>query len=253
MTELKLHKAYDRCKVRRPRLTVVMIHGISADASTFTRMLNYLGGRDELDYVRFVTFDLLGSGKSRADDTLEYDYDEQLTALHNSIAALRAKSPLVLVGHSMGTLIVTRYASYYPDEVQRLILLSPPVYTEADLDNPAMKKALEIFTQIVSAKHPKVAESRPFQHSMQNIVLARDNYRTLQSVHVPTTMIYGDADEFIAAHNIPVVVQGNPDYIEAIQTAGRHSVSEDKYCKVPEILLGILGAHKPSGRRNEIV
>ena len=125
---LELHKAYDRRVVDKPKLTVVMIHGIASDSTTFNGLLEVLEQREDLNDYRIVTYDLLGSGKSNSDDSLEYTYEEQLEALHNGIIHLELDSPLLLLGHSLGTFIVTRYVNTYPGEVAELILVSPPIY-----------------------------------------------------------------------------------------------------------------------------
>ena len=61
---LTLKKTHDYCKVKPARLTVIFIHGIASDSSAFYNALRYLEGTKSLDSVRFVTFDLLGAGKS---------------------------------------------------------------------------------------------------------------------------------------------------------------------------------------------
>ena len=155
--KLSLTKTHDFCAVKEPVLTVVMIHGIASDSSTFKRAIQYLEGTTSLKKVRFVTFDLLGWGESLKDDTrLEYNYSEQIEALHNSIKKLKVSTPLVLVGHSMGTFVVTRYANTYKKSVRELILISPPVYTEENLADPVFEKAIKLFEDAVGAKNPAV-------------------------------------------------------------------------------------------------
>ena len=119
--ELELFKAHDFCKSNKPKLTVVMIHGIASDSSTYTDTLKYLESKDELKDVRFITFDLLGVGNSFASDELNYDYNEQLSALDNSIKKLNIDTPLVMVGHSMGTMILARYLKEYQRSIKKLV------------------------------------------------------------------------------------------------------------------------------------
>lgn len=232
---MELHKAYDRKVVEKPRATVVMIHGIASDSTSYNALLEVLEQREDLRDLRIVTFDLLGSGKSVSDDSLEYTYEEQLEALHNGILHLDLDSPLVLAGHSMGTFIVTRYASMYPGEVARLVLISPPVYTPEDFDNPLFKLGIEGFKQTVAAKHPNVVEQKAFINSMKNIVLDRDNYGVLAGMRVPTVLIYGDEDQLIASDNIPELLEKNPK-IKAVKTHGHHGVSKDKFEKIFKVL-----------------
>ena len=234
---LTLAKTYDKCKSGQPRLTVVMIHGIASSSATYDKALDFLRKDADLKDVRFVTFDLLGAGKSMKSDALDYDLEEQTTALHNAIMGLGEIGPLVLVGHSMGTIIATNYANEYG--VDKLILLSPPIYTRNDLENPMLEAALKMFRDAVSIKNREILEEKAFNNEMALIVLNPENYGRLLKVTIPTVLIYGRGDQFIASYNIPGVVRKNPN-IKALATVGRHSVSLEKYSRLAEILKEML-------------
>ena len=238
---LTLEKTHDFCSSSSPKLAVVMIHGIASDSTAFDHALKFLEEASSLKDVRFVTFDLLGSGKSRTDDELNYDYADQLEALHNAIAKLKLHEPMVLVGHSLGTFIVTRYTATYPDEVGRLILVSPPIYTERDFDNPAFPVAIDAFKKAVSVKRPHIKEKKSFVNSMEKIVLDRKNYNYLVKLKTPTTLIYGNEDKIIASYNIPGILKQNNN-ITAIRTVGRHGVTHDKYSKMIKLIEEALNA-----------
>lgn len=235
MKKLILTNTYDVCRSGEPRLCVVMIHGIASDSTTYNAAHEYFEAEEQLKDVRFVKLDLLGSGLSLKDDSLKYDYDEQITALHNAILALKNNVPLVLVGHSLGTFIVTRYASIYPDEIARLILISPPVYTRDDYKNPLFKVGMEAFKKSIALRNADALKEKAFNSSMDNIVMDRGNYDVLASIKTPTVLIYGKEDQLIAPHNIPGLLKTNP-LISAIKTNGRHGVSRDKYTKIPALL-----------------
>ncbi len=239
---LELKKTHDFCASGKARLTVVFLHGIASDSSCFTNALRYLEGTLSLKDVRFVTFDLLGAGQSYKNDRLNYDFKEQLGALHVSLEKLKIDTPLVLVGHSMGTLIATRYADMHKKAVKKLILVSPPIYTEKDLDNPAFEIAMKAFREAVSIKNRQVLKEKSFNNSIEKIVKNRKSYKVLSGITTYTTLIYGDMDQIIAPYNIPKVVKENSKYITAIRTAGRHGVSREKYNKIREILEEILNA-----------
>lgn len=236
-----LAKTHDYCAEKEPSLTVVLIHGIASDSTTFNNILKYLEGLKSLEGVRFVTFDLLGSGKSIKDDSLNYDYKDQLTALHNSIEALGMNTPLVLVGHSLGTFIVTRYASTYTGAVSRLVLISPPVYTVDDLENPAFAVAIKAFKDVVGVKNHAILKEKSFNNSMEKIVLDKKNYQTLAGLKIPTDLVFGDEDQLIASYNLPKLVKSNPR-ISTTKVHGRHGVTRDKFSKISAILEEALNA-----------
>lgn len=240
--KLELKKTHDYCAAQSPKLTVVMIHGIAADSSSYSHALTYLEGTTSLKEVRFVTFDLLGAGKSRKSDKLNYGFEEQLEALHNSILKLNIDTPMVLVGHSMGTMIAARYASLHKRLVQKLILISAPVYTEKDLESTAFAAAIKVFKEAVSVKNRKVLETKCFNNEMNRIVLNKHNYRTFAELTVPTVLIYGNLDQFVAPFNYPKLLKDNKEYLTAIKTEGRHGVSRDKYTKMVGILEETLNA-----------
>ena len=229
--ELVLKKTHDFSAVKDPKLAVIFIHGIASDSSTFKNALRYLEGTRSLKEVRFVTFDLLGSGKSPKSAKLNYDYKDQLEALHNAISKLKLRVPLILVGHSLGTFIVTRYADTYKKSVKKLILVSPPVYTLEDLENPAFEAGIKVFKDAVSLKNRKILKEKAFINSMEKIVLDKRNYKVLSEIKTPTVLIYGKLDQFISSYNIPKILKTNPKYLSAIKTEGRHGVSHDKYSK----------------------
>ena len=238
----KLTKTYDR-KIKEPSLTVVMLHGIASDSHTFDKTIAYLEKDEKLSNVRLVTFDLLGSGKSpKDDDTMSYGYRDQLGALHRSIEDLKANSKIVLLGHSMGTLIATRYASKHKDIVKQLILVSPPIYTETDMANPLFSKGMKVFEEAISIKDPGILREKSFRNVMDKIILDKKNSEVLASIDTPTVLIYGAADQFIASYNIPRLLAGNPEYLTAIKTSRGHGVSQDKYVEIDKILRKLVDA-----------
>ncbi len=233
---LELKKTHDFCPSGKPRLTVVFIHGIASSSAAFAKTLSYLEGTVPLRDVRYVTYDLLGSGESYKSDKLDYGYSDQLGALEKSLDNLKLSTPLVLVGHSMGAMIAARYAYDHKKVVRKLILCSLPVYTEKDLDNPAFEVAVAGFKEAVGIKNRAVLKEKAFNQSLNKIVKNRKNYKRLVELTTPAILIHGDLDRFIAAHNIPKLVKSNPKYLSDIKVPGGHSMSREKYIKVKEIL-----------------
>lgn len=235
-TPLSLKKKDDFCESKNPRLTVVMLHGIASDSFAFKNTLKYLRGTTSMKDIRFVTFDLLGAGKSYASESLEYTLEEQLEALHRSIEKLKAKTPLVLVGHSMGSLIALNYANTYKKSVQELILVSPPFYTNEDIKSNKFQQTMKIFEKVVGARNKTPATKKQFKNSMEYIVITDKNYKLLLKNTTKATIIYGSLDQLIIPHNIIVAKRQAPKILQTIKTIGNHPMSRDKYHKLVGIL-----------------
>lgn len=236
---LKLAKTYDNCVSKTPKLTVVCVHGIADDSSRFIKPLEYLEGTTSLKDIRFVRFDLLGSGKSAKSDKLKYDYKDQVEALYNSIKALKLKTPLVLMGHSMGCLISTRFTNENKRMVKELILISPPVFRPEEFESPRFVAGKDGFKKLMILKNPIYKDDVAFNNELDSIVFNKKNYNLYLNLTRPTTIIYGAADQIIAGYNIPGLIKENPK-ITAIKTAGTHGIGHDKYTKLVPILERIL-------------
>ncbi len=232
---LELCKTHDFCKSGSPKLTVVFIHGIAADSSSFSKAIRYLEGTMSMQDVRFVAFDLLGAGKSYRADKLNYDFGEQLEALDNSIKKLNSDVPIVIVAHSMGTMLATRFLDNHRKIIKSLILVSPPVYRAEDIKNPLFEQAMAGFREVVGRKNREILKSKAFNSEIKNIVMNTKNYDYLLNISKPSVLIYGKLDEIIAPFNIPTLLKKNPN-ITAIQTSDSHSISHEKYAKILEIL-----------------
>ena len=235
-----LAKTHDFCADEKPKLTVVMAHGIAADSRDYAGALDYLENIETLRCVRFVTFDLLGAGKSLNDDSLNYDCAEQLEALNNSIKELNVETPLVMAGHSMGALIAVRYASIC-ERMDSLILLSPPIYKRENLSDPTMQAAMADFKQKLAKENPAMGKSKAFNNEVDLIVLNPDNYEFFVKTKVPTTIIYGKYDKVMGAFNLPELLTRNGN-ICAIKVESGHHITQDKYVEVGRILEKILHA-----------
>lgn len=232
---LELAKTHDFCASNEPALTVVFIHGIADDSGRFKKPLETLETNDSLKNIRFVAFDLLGSGKSLKSDKLNYDFEEQLAALTNSIKKLEIKTPLVLVGHSMGCLISARYADTHCEEIHELVMVSPPVFMPKDFDTPKFIAGKEGFKKLVILKNPALKNDKAFDTELEDIVFNKDNYAVLKRLDRPTTIIYGTNDKIIATFNIPTLLKENPNF-KTLKTPGAHGIGHDKTTKLALVL-----------------
>ncbi len=115
----------------------MLLHGIASSSVTFEYVVPLVVARH-----RAVSIDLLGFGSSPAPPDATFTIEEHVRALDRTLRRLRLKR-FVLVGHSMGALIATRYAATHRARVTRLVLVSPPVYlTPTEIGTPLDRAAM---------------------------------------------------------------------------------------------------------------
>ncbi|KAI9494894.1 Alpha/Beta hydrolase protein [Zychaea mexicana] len=118
---------------------VVMIHGISTGSPSYDKLARYMA--DAGHHV--LVFDLWGRGYSDAPATY---YDEGLYT--SQLALLLQKvgwhSDVDVVGVSLGGAIATSFTAFYPEVVNRLILIAPAGLMQADSDVPLYGKIFRL-------------------------------------------------------------------------------------------------------------
>jgi len=92
---------------------VVFVHGAGSNHSTWKPYLT--------DEISWIAFDIRGHGRSsRANITLEIILQDIKEIIHRE-----TKGKVMLIGNSFGTLLAEKYYYAYPQEVKKLILISP--------------------------------------------------------------------------------------------------------------------------------
>lgn len=249
---IRLKPAYDR-KVRQPELTVVFLHGISATSDTWRTTLKQFAKDPDLMQVRLIALDLLGFGKSLHADWLDYDYLDYDTALDQALKHLHVKTPVILIGHSMGSLIAADYATnFHPSvELAELILVSPPVLMAeelARLPDKAYTKtygslhkiatevpAAEVLAHLIqrfSSFRSAYIHTSAFVKSMEQIILNRKNYHTYTKINIPTVLIHGHFDPLVMRSNLKRVARQNPRHVTYLSVIGQHDISVGKRVKI---------------------
>ncbi|MBT8487462.1 MAG: alpha/beta hydrolase [Gemmatimonadetes bacterium] len=100
--------------------TLVLAAGAGQDSRTWSPILQQLKALGEV-----VTFDRPGFGRSpdgvgpRTPTTIARE-------LRQVLSSLRVRSPVVLIGHSMGGIHALRYSDLFPEEVAGVVLLDTP-------------------------------------------------------------------------------------------------------------------------------
>jgi pimeloyl-ACP methyl ester carboxylesterase len=108
-----------RCTGSGPQ-TVMLEAGSHTDSTTWFRLQPLLATSSKV-----CSYDRAGYGFSSA-GPLPRDLDADVSDLHDLMHHAGLKTPLVLVGHSLGSNIARRYAQQYPADISGLVLIDPP-------------------------------------------------------------------------------------------------------------------------------
>jgi pimeloyl-ACP methyl ester carboxylesterase len=206
---------------------VIMVHGIASSSVTFERLVPLVE-----PYHRVIAIDLLGFGESPMPEGSEYTIGEHTAALARTIHALRLREPFVLVGHSLGALIATRYAATHAGKVTKVILVSPPIYLPSDTISAASDRAAmgmyyrtyeylrenKDFTIRAAARLSRLSPIknlldvsernwRPFVLSLQNSIETQTTLSDLAAIRVPVELVYGSLDVLLAPAGIKIAEQ----------------------------------------------
>ncbi len=206
---------------------VILVHGIASSSVTFEKLIPLL-----LPEHRVIAIDILGHGHSPAPADAEYTIEEHVHWLHQTIASLRLHKPFTIVGHSLGALLVSRYARLNPKRVTRVVLVSPPIYlTPAAIGDPferaamgAYLKAYEFlrtnktFTMrnaaLIGLLMPiknvlEVTETNwdAFVKSLQNCIESQTTISDIAGIRCPVEVVYGSLDQFIVPGGMRIVEQ----------------------------------------------
>lgn len=206
---------------------VVLLHGIASSSVTFQFLAPIIEPRH-----RVIAIDLLGFGRSPAPETATYTIDEHVAAVSRTIDGLKLRGPFVLVGHSMGSIIATRYAAQHPRRLERLVLVSPPVYLAPQAvgdwrDRTTMDLYLRLYDYLRTNKEFTIAAAaglarlspiknlldvtetnwRAFMLSLENSIQTQTTVADLSAVKVPVEVVYGALDPLLAPAGLRIVEQ----------------------------------------------
>ena len=117
-----------RVQVRRwpaedPARLVVLVHGYGEHIGRYEHVAQALVARG----AAVVGPDHVGHGRSDGEPALVEDFEPLVDDLRAVVQDARGDRPVVMVGHSMGGLIATRYAQRHREDLAGLVLSGPAV------------------------------------------------------------------------------------------------------------------------------
>ncbi|CAM3752313.1 MULTISPECIES: alpha/beta fold hydrolase [Pseudoalteromonas] len=117
---LALKMAYIYLPAKGDKPIVTLMHGKNFNAHYWTTTANHL---QKLGYGVLIP-DQIGFGKSSKPTNYQYSFAALAHHTHALMASLKIEKSIVL-GHSMGGMLASRFALMYPSVTTKLILLNP--------------------------------------------------------------------------------------------------------------------------------
>src|SRR5919206_2191215 len=106
-----------------PRRLVVLVHGYGEHIGRYEHVAQALAARGST----VVGPDHVGHGRSAGERVLVESFEPIVEDLRGVVQAERGNLPVVMVGHSMGGLIATRYAQRHRQDLAGLVLSGPAI------------------------------------------------------------------------------------------------------------------------------
>lgn len=206
--------------------TVVMLHGIASSAVTFVHVVPLVQATH-----RVVALDLLGFGESPRPDDAEYTLDEHVGAIGRTLRSMGI-TRFTLVGHSLGCLISARYAATHRKAVERLVLVSPPVYLPPDnIGDPRVRARVSGYlaayrflrenkeftianaawvSRLLPIKNVmEITEENwtPFVKSLEHCIETQTVISDLATVEAPIELVYGVLDQFLVPEAVGIIAR----------------------------------------------
>lgn len=212
---------------------LVLLHGFGASLHTWEPWAQALAARH-----RVIRFDLPAAGLTGPDPSADYSDERSMqliAALMDTLGVGRA----TLVGHSMGGRMAWRFAAAQPQRVERLVLLAPDgfaspgfEYGQAPKVGAGVTLMRHVLPRPLVTMSLKPAYADPAQMTderatryhelllapgvraglidrMRQLVL-RDPVPLLQTITVPTLLIWGDRDAMVPVAHAQDYLQAMP-------------------------------------------
>ena len=221
-------------------IPILFLHGFGSSLQTWDSWSEALSSE-----YRVISVDLPGFGLTGADPSGIYTDQRSVEVLEAFLKALKIPK-VVLVGNSMGGKIAWQFTARYPNQVSKLVLISPDGYASPGMeygkkpDVPAIADLYRYFfskTFLAMNLKPAYADPNTLNDALVNryydLMLApgvrgailgrmqqtvlQDPVPSLASIQVPTLLIWGEKDAFIPISN-------SNDYLKVMPNAKRVSL-----------------------------
>lgn len=245
---------------------IIFLHGLGSSSANWDLLIPLLK-----KHYRCISMDLIGFGDSPKPQWYAYTMDEHLRDIRYTISKLRIRKSFTLIGHSLGSLLATRYARRYPNQIKRLILLSPPVY--APLGAIASRAARQRTSMYLKAYRFLRTNKRftpdniikltkiipyfkflsldpstwiPFIRSLEQCIENQTVVEDIKEVTAPIDIFFGTFDEVVVPYNVRQLASLRDVNLHPLTVS--HEVSKRYAAAVAKLLLPGLPARPPKKR-----
>ncbi|CAI1633116.1 Phospholipase ytpA [Serratia quinivorans] len=220
----------------QPRFLALLVHGYGEHLGRY----QYVARALEAQGARVFGPDHLGHGLSQGERVLIEDYDAVVDDVHHVVEhfkSLHPDLPLVVIGHSMGGMIATRYVQRYGDNLRALVLSGPLIGERTQISDllELPKIPDEPLDTATLSRDPAVGIAYQADPLVWHGPFKRLTLRAMQQMlakinagpgfgTLPTLWIHGDDDRLVLMAQSQTAInllKGN-DFEVMINPGGRH-------------------------------
>ncbi|MCW2997867.1 MAG: alpha/beta hydrolase fold protein [Solirubrobacterales bacterium] len=220
----------------QPRYVAVIAHGYGEHARRYDHVAEALNADGAVVYA----LDHHGHGRSDGERASVADVQDFVTDLGTVIGRTSGKHglPIVLIGHSMGGLIATRYAQQHPELLAGLVLSGPivggnPAFTdllgldpipEIPIDPAALSRDPAVGAAYEADQLVYHGAFR--RETLQALVGAVDHVSQDGPIEVPTLWIHGELDQLAPLDRTRAAIDRlrSSSWQEKVYPGARHEI-----------------------------
>lgn len=251
---------------KHPAATVVFLHGIGSSGRMWDKLAHHMPGN-----VRLISLDLLGFGRSPKPNWKTYNTKTQADSIATTLFSLRVTGPIVIVGHSLGSLVAIELAKRYKTLIKSVVLISPPLYKPDDNPKKFQYKPDEFLQQLYKtmSEHPNDTErilrmagayslfnkgfdsksmnAAAYMATLEAAIINQTSLKDVQKIKRPIHVITGRLDLFVLERNVKELAKKMPN-VTWKSVMGGHEIIGLMY---PAVKKEIHAAIKQAERRKQ--
>lgn len=221
-----------------PTSIVVIVHGYAEYAARYAHLAERLTAGGAVVYGE----DHVGHGHSDGERALITDFGTvvaDIRAMVDIASAEHADLPLVMIGHSMGGLLASRFAQEHPADVAGIVLLGAVIgdwtWAREALAEPELPPATTDFSGMsrdeatveAYATDPLIYRGRYKRPLLEAEMVALDQFQAnVDRLTMPVLFCHGDDDPFVDYRTSLAAVESMPSNDKTIRVyeGARHEL-----------------------------